>query len=770
MGDVAVSYNERWWTFTGSQIPQDPDAEFTVLLVTSGGTLSAGNTILRDLLQTRHQVVVRSWDDDESYDGIDVVVLSAGNPPGDSGRFLYPPVGIVAVDSWRRVGMGTTLGYETDVVDVEALDTSSPILAGATGTFEPYQAPALMTWEENPAGAQLIGRRPNEPTRTVLFAYEAGSTMPTRFASTRHVALGYHVEALEEGALTPVGRAQVLAAVDWAAATAVVGLGVPTVPSGVWASAGDSRVTVGWQAPQWATSYTVSRSTTSGGPYTVLDTLLTGTSYPDTTVTNDTTYYYVVSAQNSEGSSPDSLEVSGTPQASDASNLALLATSAEKTLWQDRKINGPFKTTGDFSTYSPGHWDEMVTNMAVDRSTLRWSGPPNLINGRVPRNPELPGKDDVPNSPTGDAFRNAADMVGAAYAAMTNENNTVAADIVDEIEWHAQQTALDYGDRTLWPYDYYQDIGPLFKHALWVRDFVIAYDVCKGMGQATAGQQTTIEGWFSDLAYLCENSSGGDMDRVFPNRRSNSYTSRASWVNDRVFSDLRLADGTRKYYPRIMLFYNNRRVDIAALSGLVGVLVDDSYLIDEYKRFMREWVMFANSIEGSSTGHWGDVNRGSSTFPQKGLSYGLQSQPNLLWAAEALARQGDTSVYDFGSSEGANIPGIGTNHYKTFEDCIDTYMQWIGRLYPPHYSDACTAGSSTCRIQTRDPDGEDIVADGPLLLPANYFGRTDWYDIINRVDIGFTAAIRNVGALTGWRLDRRQRFLRSIDANPYGGA
>jgi hypothetical protein len=57
----------------------------------------------------------------------------------------------------------------------------------------------------------------------------------------------------------------------------------------------------------------IGRSTVTGGPYTNIATGLTATSYLDTGLANGTTYYYVVAATNSYGSSSNSVEASATP-------------------------------------------------------------------------------------------------------------------------------------------------------------------------------------------------------------------------------------------------------------------------------------------------------------------------------------------------------------------------------------------------------------------------------------------------------------------------
>jgi hypothetical protein len=88
------------------------------------------------------------------------------------------------------------------------------------------------------------------------------------------------------------------------------------VPTNLTATAGDSQVTLSWAAVTGATGYNVKRSTTAGGPYTTIATKVTGTTYVDKTVTNCTTYYYVVTAVDGSGNeSANSNEAFATPVA-----------------------------------------------------------------------------------------------------------------------------------------------------------------------------------------------------------------------------------------------------------------------------------------------------------------------------------------------------------------------------------------------------------------------------------------------------------------------
>lgn len=90
---------------------------------------------------------------------------------------------------------------------------------------------------------------------------------------------------------------------------------VPAAPASLTAVAGDGKASLSWSASSGATSYTLKRATTNEGAYTTIANALNTTSYSDLGLTNGTTYYYVVSAVNIIGESPNSSQASATPAA-----------------------------------------------------------------------------------------------------------------------------------------------------------------------------------------------------------------------------------------------------------------------------------------------------------------------------------------------------------------------------------------------------------------------------------------------------------------------
>jgi fibronectin type 3 domain-containing protein/pimeloyl-ACP methyl ester carboxylesterase len=86
---------------------------------------------------------------------------------------------------------------------------------------------------------------------------------------------------------------------------------IPPIPTGLTAKPGDTKTTLSWTASSGATFYRVRRGTVSG-IYTTIATV-TNNLWANTGLSNGTTYYYVVAAGNSAGTSANSTQTSTTP-------------------------------------------------------------------------------------------------------------------------------------------------------------------------------------------------------------------------------------------------------------------------------------------------------------------------------------------------------------------------------------------------------------------------------------------------------------------------
>jgi len=111
-------------------------------------------------------------------------------------------------------------------------------------------------------------------------------------------------------------------------ATPTAPVTAPSTPTGLHATGGNAQVSLSWSASTGAASYDVKRSTSNGGPYNTAVASPAVTNYTDTTVTNGTTYYYVVPAVNTAGQSANSAQASATP-ASPVANVTVTINPAQ---------------------------------------------------------------------------------------------------------------------------------------------------------------------------------------------------------------------------------------------------------------------------------------------------------------------------------------------------------------------------------------------------------------------------------------------------------
>lgn len=88
---------------------------------------------------------------------------------------------------------------------------------------------------------------------------------------------------------------------------------LPQAPTELTAKSQQNGINLSWNPIYNANSYTIKRSQTAGGPYETILENTTDTSFSDSGLTFGTTYYYVITANNTIGISNNSEEVQSTP-------------------------------------------------------------------------------------------------------------------------------------------------------------------------------------------------------------------------------------------------------------------------------------------------------------------------------------------------------------------------------------------------------------------------------------------------------------------------
>jgi hypothetical protein len=145
----------------------------------------------------------------------------------------------------------------------------------------------------------------------------------------------------------------------------------PAPPTAVEAAPGNAQVTLSWTASPAATGYNVERSTTNGGPYSVIASNVAATAYTDSGLTNGTTYYYVIASVSALGVGANSAQASATPVAPILLTGSLLSKTQIILSWTTNG-NGAGWSLYDTSELTPPAAWVPVTNTPV-LSNNQWT-------------------------------------------------------------------------------------------------------------------------------------------------------------------------------------------------------------------------------------------------------------------------------------------------------------------------------------------------------------------------------------------------------------
>jgi hypothetical protein len=315
----------------------------------------------------------------------------------------------------------------------------------------------------------------------------------------------------------------------------------------------------------------------------------------------------------------------------------LLHSPEEVEIWRQRTRTGPYRSSGDTSANSPGDWDRIQDNSArflEEPSMARYGGP---IEGDLGTCVQQGDSEPPVHEP--------GHLRDAAFVALLTERTTEANAVRKELLRQASEPGTDFANRARWCPGVLWDVNPSFMIANWLTKLLLAYDYL-GPETFTPEERDLMDRWFRDAARFFQTDLDAALERNFEDRSEN-HRVHPSLQQDPQCSRVHYLDGPASCL--IHQRYNNRHANNARFVGLVGLHQDDASLMQSGRAFVEEYLKFGVFPEGFVS----DFERWQDDLPDLGWAYGAMTLGPVIVLADAFARAGDPSLYEYSTSVGA---------------------------------------------------------------------------------------------------------------------
>jgi hypothetical protein len=380
--------------------------------------------------------------------------------------------------------------------------------------------------------------------------------------------------------------------------------------------------------------------------------------------------------------------------------VAIHATQAEVDEWRKRRISGPY--TDDWSRII-ANADAFRANPSGDwagsQLSTAWLGR-DVYDGFQPPN-KYPGRT------LGVKVRD------AAFVYLITGDKSYRDPVVNLLLKQATMTGTDFSDSTKWPTDYltlarngwvYSD----FEISLWGRHLIYAYSYVRS--SMNTSQQSTMDAWFISMATWFRTVLHNHIKTRFPNRLSENWGT-GICGNQAPGKGLTHFNGFNTF--RHQFPWDNRLLVHSALIGAVGAVTGDSTSMLHARVHFKEWMQVNVYPDGTifDQERWNDKGN-----PQTGWHYSTTALGTAITTADHLARAGDTSLYEYSTSNGCYGSKGGP---KSLLKVLQRYANLaLGNVFA--YASATSTSEPTRRI---DPDGTLRYVSDLAMAQANLYYR-----------------------------------------------
>lgn len=341
-------------------------------------------------------------------------------------------------------------------------------------------------------------------------------------------------------------------------------------------------------------------------------------------LTEGTPYFYRVNATNAQGTTNSS---EGTFDTTTATAVTALGyTQAEIDIWNVRRVSGPYLDD----------WTRILANANsfVAAPNGAWPGQTTATCWAYPNTPGTHGNRDVK-------------LRDSAFVYLLTGDTDYLNPVVTQLLAQAATAGTDFSNSARWC-----DSSVHFSISNWLRILLYAYDFIRH--DISAGNRTTLDAWFLNAANWVNNFLETRFEARFPKRSSDDYSACATTPDN--FSTGNCPGGTEgKLYfdgPTQRNFnevWDNQGMTRMAFVTAAGVLLDNATLKASGLRAFQEWVKYGMFSLGQVQDEYRWNGSGNTSH---GYAYPAATVASALTIADHLARSGDSSAYNYSSSDG----------------------------------------------------------------------------------------------------------------------
>lgn len=409
-----------------------------------------------------------------------------------------------------------------------------------------------------------------------------------------------------------------------------------------------------------------------------------------------------------------------------ATRLGLHVTAEELDIWRDRAERGPYRVAGDAIANSPGDWERISEHASIFKSQPRagrWRGPLYKLDECIVQSPRWP-RDLVGMPPRLGPPEQLRDAAFHAMVAEPANRDAIVELIKRELLWHTDQPGLDFSNEKRFCLKRFgPGYHPGFQISAWLRKLAYGFDYSRIAAPTiwSAGEEKQFLDWLASATpwYMAQI----DAHREGMWNADGTLTARAERIGSRAARPIWMGGPITR---RVQHRYNNHVNRFAVLVTDIGILTGQ----DDRKYYGRRWIeeflkvcVYPSGAIGDFY-RWDDEDKGH----LQGWKYGMEMLGATLIIADHLARAGDASGYEFGTTKGTRdtagpVPddGLTNGGPKTLYTTVRQLLRYIDEHSEPVRYASWGSTDPRRRITSRDEITHTFRADEWLTLQGNVF-------------------------------------------------